>query len=122
MGYPSLDDYLTRSWEASYRKRDPHNLLAMIETWLRCDVGNNPIYQGNYGRAIASIQATTLVMPATTDLYFTPADCEAEAHRIPQATYCPIPSIWGHRAGNPSQSPADAAFIREAVQRLLTPP
>jgi len=121
LGYTSLDDYLSRAWEASYRKRDPHNLLAMIETWLRCDVGNNPVYQGNYGRAIASIQATTLVMPATTDLYFTPADCKAEAQRIPHATYLPIPSIWGHRAGNPSQSPADATFIREAVQRLLMP-
>jgi len=121
LGYTSLDDYLSRAWEASYRKRDPHNLLAMIETWLRCDVGNNPVYQGNYGRAIASIQATTLVMPATTDLYFTPADCKAEAQRIPHATYLPIPSIWGHRAGNPSQNPADATFIREAVQRLLMP-
>ena len=27
-GYTSLEDYLLRSWEASYRKRDPHNLLG----------------------------------------------------------------------------------------------
>ena len=33
-GYDSLEDYLLRSWEAGYRKRDPHDLLAMIETWL----------------------------------------------------------------------------------------
>lgn len=54
-GYESLEDYLLRSWEAGYRKRDPHNLLAMIETWLRCDVGDNPVYQGDYAKALGSI-------------------------------------------------------------------
>ena len=58
-GYTSLEDYLLRSWEASYRKRDPHNLLAMIETWLHCDIGDNLIYGGDYQRALASISAKT---------------------------------------------------------------
>lgn len=119
LGYDSLEDYLLRGWEASYRKRDPHNLLAMIDTWLRCDVGDNPLYQGDYRRALAAIQARTLVMPATTDLYFTTEDCAAEAALIPDAEYRPIPSIWGHRAGNPYQNPEDEAFIRVAVRELL---
>jgi len=119
LGYDSLEDYLQRGWEAGYRKRDPHNLIAMLDTWLRCDVGNNPTYEGNHAEALASISAATLVMPATTDLYFTPEDCEAEAALIPKAQYCPIPSIWGHRAGNPYQNPVDEAFIREAVAALL---
>ncbi len=119
LGYESLDDYLWRAWEMNYRKRDPRNLIAMLDTWLRCDVGNNPFYQGDYERAMQSIQAKTLVMPATTDLYFTPEDCAAEAKLIPNATYRPIPSIWGHRAGNPYQNPEDAAFIRQAIQELL---
>lgn len=119
LGYDSLEDYLLRGWEANYRKRDPHNLLAMIDTWLRCDVSNNSTYNGDYQRALAAIQAKTLVMPATTDLYFTMEDCAAEAALIPQADYCPIPSIWGHRAGNPTQNPADAAFIRQAIHDWL---
>ncbi len=119
-GYESLEDYLLRSWEAGYRRRDPHNLLAMIETWLRCDVSNNSTYQGDYPRAMASITAKTLVMPATTDLYFTPEDCEAEAKLIANAVYRPIPSIWGHRAGNPYQNPEDEAFIQQAVAELLS--
>jgi len=118
-GYTSLEDYLLRGWEASYRQRDPHNLLAMIETWLRCDVSDNPIYGGDYQRALGAIQAKTLVMPSITDLYFPPEDCAAEAELIPQATYQPIPSIWGHRAGNPAQNPEDEIFIRQAVQSLL---
>lgn len=119
LGYESLDDYLWQAWELNYRKRDPRNLIAMLDTWLRCDVGNNPVYQGDYERAMQSIQAKTLVMPATTDLYFTPEDCAAEAELIPNAKYQPIPSIWGHRAGNPYQNPEDAAFIRQAIQKLL---
>lgn len=118
-GYESLEDYLLRSWEAGYRKRDPHNLLAMIETWLRCDVSDNPVYAGNYEQAMGAIAAKTLVMPATTDLYFTPEDCAAEAALIPNADYRPIPSIWGHRAGNPYQNPEDEAFIQQAVADLL---
>lgn len=119
LGYTSLEDYLLRFWEASYRKRDPHNLLSMLDTWLRCDISNNPTYQGDYQRALASTKAKTLIMPATTDLYFTPEDCQAEAKMIPNAEYLPIPSIWGHRAGNPYQNPADEAFIREAVRDFL---
>lgn len=120
LGYNSLEDYLSRAWEANYRKRDPRNLLAMIDTWLHCDVSDNPTYQGDYPRALASIQAKTLVMPATTDLYFTPEDCAEEAALIQNAAYRPIPSIWGHRAGNPYQNREDEAFIREAVREVLS--
>jgi homoserine O-acetyltransferase/O-succinyltransferase len=119
LGYTSLEDYLTRFWEAGYRKRDPHNLLAMIETWLCCDVSDNPIYQGDYRRALGSIRAKTVVMPGTTDLYFTPEDCALEAELIPNAAYYPIRSVWGHRAGNPYQNPEDEAFIRSQISTLL---
>lgn len=118
-GYESLEDYLLRGWEANYRKRNPHNLLAAIDTWLHCDVSNNPTYRGDYQKALKSIVAKTLVMPGTTDLYFTPEDCQAEADLIPNAGYLPIPSIWGHRAGNPYQNPEDETFIKKAVRKIL---
>ena len=118
-GYESLEDYLIRGWETNYRKRDPHNLLSAIDTWLYCDVSNNPTYQRNYQQALKSITAKTLVMPSTTDLYFTPEDCKAEADLIPNAKYLPIPSIWGHRAGNSYQNPEDEMFIKNAVSNLL---
>lgn len=118
-GYESLEDYLLRGWEASYRQRDPHDLLAAIDTWLHCDVSNNPTYRGDYRRALRSITAKTLVMPSATDLYFTPEDCLAEAEMIPNSEYLPIPSIWGHRAGNPYQNVEDEIFIKQAVEKLL---
>jgi homoserine O-acetyltransferase/O-succinyltransferase len=119
LGYESLEDYLWRGWEVNYRQRDPRNLIAMLDTWLRCDIGNNATYQGDYEVALGAIKAKTLVMPATTDLYFTPEDCAVEANLIPDAEFLAIPSVWGHKAGNPYQNPNDEAFIREAIQRLL---
>lgn len=119
LGYESLEDYLLRGWEAGYRKRSPENLIAMINTWLRCDVSDNVIYNGDYSAALAAIQAKTWVMPGSTDLYFTPDDCRADADLIPKSRYLPIPSIWGHRAGNPYQNPEDERFIRDAIQALL---
>ena len=119
LGYDSLEDYLVRAWENSYRTRNPENLIAMIDTWLRCDVSDNEQYNRDYPAALAAIQAKTWVMPGSTDLYFTPEDCQAEAALIPNAHYLPIPSIWGHRAGNPYQNSADEQFIRDAIQELL---
>lgn len=118
-GFTSLEDYLVRGWEANYRRRDPHDLLAMIDTWIECDVSNNSTYRGDYFRALAAIQARVLVISATTDLYFTPEDCAAEAELIPHAEWRSLPSIWGHRAGNPYQNPEDEAWIRSAVWELL---
>ena len=58
-------------------------------------------------------------MPGSTDLYFTPEDCQAEALHIPNARYLPIPSIWGHRAGNPYQNSIAERFIGDAIRELL---
>jgi homoserine O-acetyltransferase len=116
LGYRDLEDYLVRAWEASYRRRDPHDLLAMLRTWICCDVSKR---HGSLAAALGSIRARTLVMPSATDLYFTPQDCADDAAAIPGARLREIPSIWGHRAGNPSQNPEDARFIRAAVDQLL---
>lgn len=118
-GYQNLEDYLARAWEPFYRKRDPLDHLAMLRTWMRNDVGQ--ALDGDTEHALRSIRARTLVMPSTSDLYFTLADCAAEAALIPRATYRPLESWWGHRAGNPVANPADAAAIRHALNDLLDP-
>jgi homoserine O-acetyltransferase len=108
-----------RGWEATYRRRDPADLLAMLRTWMACDVSTNPRHRGDLTQALAAIKARTLIMPGATDLYFTPEDCAADAAAISGARLLTIPSIWGHRAGNPHQNPADALFIRNAIQELM---
>jgi homoserine O-acetyltransferase len=60
-----------------------------------------------------------LLMPSETDLYFRVADNAAELPYLAAGTLRPIPSVWGHRAGNPSANPADAAFLKAGVGDLL---
>jgi homoserine O-acetyltransferase len=49
----------------------------------------------------------------------TVADNEREVAQMRYAELRPIPSIWGHRAGNPTQNPEDDDFIDRAVKELL---
>ncbi len=120
LGYASLEDFLIRDWEASFLRRDAANLLSMIETWKRSDISANDVFHGNLRTALGSISAKTLIMPGEMDLYFTPEDSRAEADRIPHATYRAIPSVWGHRAGNPAKSLPDEMLIKTAVAELLS--
>jgi homoserine acetyltransferase len=42
----------------------------MLRTWQNGDVSKQPSYNGDFEKALGSIRANTLVMPAKTDLYF----------------------------------------------------
>ncbi len=117
-GYRDLDDYLARAWEPFYRKRDALDHLAMLRTWMRSDVG--VVCAGDTVAALRSIRARTLVMPSTSDLYFTSDDCAADAALIPGAIFCPLQSWLGHRAGNPMHHPLEAQAIRSALDDLLS--
>ncbi len=119
VGYSSLDDFLLRDWEAGFLRRDPANLLSMIETWIQSDISDNSVYCGDLSRALQGILARTLLMPGRSDLYFTEEDCRLEAQHIAKCRVKPLISPWGHRAGNPLKSPVDADFIRDAVRELL---
>jgi len=119
VGYTSLEDFLVRSWEANFLRRDPHDLLASLSTWMASDISDNTIYNGDLTRALGSITARSIVMPSRTDLYFTPEDSEIETAMMPNAEFRPIESIWGHRAGNPAMNPEDEKVLQQAVSDLL---
>ncbi|MEZ5855383.1 MAG: hypothetical protein R3D67_11845 [Hyphomicrobiaceae bacterium] len=119
IGFASLEDFLVRAWEGNFLRRNPEDLLSMIETWMRSDISDNPIFKGELAKALSAISARAIIMPSTTDLYFTVEDSEAETSLMPNAVFRPIHSIWGHRAGNPIQCPEDEAVLRAAVHELL---
>lgn len=119
LGYTSLEDFLIRDWEASFLRRDAANLLSMLQTWLHSDISDNAVFHGDLDRALAAITAKTLLLPGQTDLYFTVDDSLLEAKRIPNVRVRPIPSIWGHRAGNPSKHPPDQLFLKSAIAELM---
>ena len=118
-GFSSLEDYVVRAWEGNFLRRDPADLLSMIETWIRSDISDNAVHHGDLDKALGAIEARSLIMPSTTDLYFTVEDSRIETAKMPNAELRPIDSIWGHRAGNPVQGPEDEAALREAVRELL---
>ena len=91
----------------------------MIDTWYRSDISDNALYGGDLGKALGAVTARAIVMPSTTDLYFTEHDSAVETKQMPNAELRPILSIWGHRAGNPIQNTADQAFIAKAVRDAL---
>ncbi|MCF7701369.1 alpha/beta fold hydrolase [Loktanella sp. M215] len=119
VGYGSLEDFLVRSWEANFLRRDAHDLLASLDTWMTSDISDNAIFDGNLERALNAITARSVIMPSRTDLYFTPEDSALETAMMPNAAFRPLESIWGHRAGNPSLNPEDEAVLRTAVADLL---
>jgi homoserine O-acetyltransferase len=118
LGFGSLPDFLSGFWEQRYARRDPNNLLALLRTWQLNDVGAAAGPGGTLAQALGSIKARATVMAAQTDLYFTPADIEAEARLIPGARFRLIPTIWGHMAGA-GLNPTDSQFIQAEIKALL---
>ena len=119
LGGPDLDTFLRTDWEERFARRAAADLYAQLRTWDAADISNNERDGGNVAAALSAIQARVLLMPSATDLYFRVADNEAELPHLRAAELLPIPSIWGHRAGNPAANAEDTSFLRQAVRRWL---
>jgi homoserine O-acetyltransferase len=121
-GFASLEDYLAGTWDTAFAHRDGDNLLAQIAIWQAGDISRCPAFGGDLDRALAAIRARILLMPGQTDRYFDWRDNEAELGRLVNARSAelrPIPSVHGHRAGNPVRIPADRAFINATISTFL---
>jgi homoserine O-acetyltransferase len=121
-GFTSLEDYLVRAWDTTFARRDANDLLAQLGIWQRGDVSRCAAFGGDLGRALAAIKAHMLLMPGATDRYFDARDNEVELGRLVNAKSAvlhPIPSVHGHRAGNPVNNPRDQAFLKAEVAALL---
>jgi homoserine O-acetyltransferase/O-succinyltransferase len=119
LGAPDLETFLKTDWEDRFGARPAANLCAQLRTWDAADISANALYNGDLSSALRAIQARVLLMPGATDLYFRTADNEAELPFLASASLRPIPSIWGHRAGNPVANPADMLFIKQEVRAWL---
>ncbi|MCC8429174.1 alpha/beta fold hydrolase [Reyranella aquatilis] len=119
LGFDSLEDFLVRSWEANFLRRDRDDLLAQLFTWQHGDISANDLYRGDLQMALAGIKAKVLLMPSATDLYFQTDDNREELPHLKYGKLVEIPSVWGHRAGNPRDNSEDAAFIDAQVEALL---
>ncbi|GJD51802.1 Homoserine O-succinyltransferase [Methylobacterium crusticola] len=119
LGAPDLDTFLRTDWEERFARRRAADLYAQLRTWEAGDISRDARYGGDLARALGAIEARVLLMPGETDLYFRVADNAAELPFLRDAALRPIPSLWGHRAGNPAANPADADFLKRAVRDWL---
>jgi homoserine O-acetyltransferase/O-succinyltransferase len=99
---------------------DANDLILQARTWERHDVGTTKGFDG-VEKALASIKVPVLYMPSETDLYFPVADARYEAGFIPNVTFTPIPSLWGHPAGA-GAGPEDGPFLNQKIAGFLNLP
>jgi len=105
----SMQDHVEQHWLPYYRRHDPRDLIAMIDTWLQHDVVGQ----------LPRIQAQVALVAANRDLYFTVDDMAADAALIPNCSLSQIDSLLGHRAGNPHGSTPEQLQLRTVVDQLL---
>jgi homoserine O-acetyltransferase len=115
LGAPDLETFLRTDWAESFSTNRAANLYAQAVTWQEADISAG----GYLAAALESIEARVLLMPSETDLYFRVADNAAELEYLNQGELAPIPTIWGHRAGNPRGIPADLEFLTGHVRAWL---
>jgi homoserine O-acetyltransferase len=121
-GFASLEDYLVGSWDSTFARRDADDLLAQIAIWQGGDISRCDEFSGDLDRALGAIRAHMLLMPGQTDRYFDPRDNADELGRLVNARSAvlhQIPSVHGHRAGNPINNATDRAFITAEISALL---
>lgn len=111
-GAPDLDTFVREQWVERFAARRAANLYAQALAWHEADIAGG----GDLGQALRSITARVMLLPSETDLYFRVADNSAELPFLRSAELRPIPSIWGHRAGNPNLDRRDMEFLARAVR------
>ncbi|KOS19905.1 Homoserine O-acetyltransferase [Escovopsis weberi] len=121
LGYKDLEDFLVNFWESWALSKDPENLLVMLHTWQAGDCSDQPPYNKDFGLAMRSIKAKTLVLPGLKDLYFPPEDSEYEVLNMSAGIgrCLPIPSLYGHWAGGPGTNPADVKWLDDRLKEFL---
>lgn len=112
----SVEQHVEECWLPAYRRHDPRDLIAMLDTWLAHDLAPD----GDLAAALATIEARAAVVACNRDLYFTVDDMAADAAAIPGAQLHVLDSLLGHRAGNPHSNPSEQQALRRIVDQLLS--
>ena len=116
IGYNEVEDLL-KDWANDHAENwDANDLLCKLKTWQLNDISKNPIYKGNYIKALKSIKAKTILMPCNQDLYFRTRDNEYEKKFISKSSLRAINSPYGHCAANPGN---DKNFQKELDKNII---
>lgn len=117
-GYDSLKSYVEDYWDQVFLSFDANDLIAMLRTGIDGDISDNPRDGRNFEQALGKITSPALVMPGSSDLFFTPEDSAYDVRHMPNAVFQPIESKWGHCFGIGANEP-DSIVIDRHLKRFL---
>jgi homoserine O-acetyltransferase len=118
LGFDNLEDFLVKFWEMFFLKREPVNLATLLWTWQYGDISDNIIFNGNFKKAMSSIEAKVMILSPEIDLYFPKEDNLDEVLMIKNASLSIIPGVWGHFAGGGINN-EDTIFIDNCIRNIL---
>lgn len=113
LGFPTLDAFIDNFMTGYFAPMDPNDLLTQAWKCRRGDVSR--MTGGKLTEALGRIKAKTFVMPISHDMFFKPADCQAEQQLIPGSEFRPLTSIDGHLA----LFGADPQFLAQVDANLM---
>src|SRR5699024_9318752 len=123
--YSTMEDFLVTYVEGHFlgggpifHERDANDLLDMLWTWQYGDVGATPGFDGDHVKALRSIKARLIAMPAERDMYFPPADEDYASQLIEKGEVRRIPGVWAHFAVH-GDNPVDSSIIDDVLKELL---
>ena len=119
LGFATLEE-LVRDWEEDHLKWDANDLLAKIWTWQHADIGDNPLYRGDFDARFA-------IHPRAGDRDALPVriciSCRKttrlEVEKMPHAQLRVFHTPWGHCVGSPGRVPEFQQALDEAAAELL---
>ena len=97
---------------------DPFDWCYQSWAYDAHDVGTTPPFAGNTEAALRSIEASTLVLAPTLDLYNPPQAAYAVIGSTPNARFVELPGEWGHASAN-DIDPVATNVISNAIHDLF---
>ena len=116
LGFETVEAFVEGLLDASFLPHDPNSLLAQGWKWQHADVARD--HGGDLAAALGRITARTVVMPVSTDMFFTVADCAAEQRLISHSKLRVLETDWGH-IGVMGMDPGYLRQVDEALMELL---
>jgi homoserine O-acetyltransferase len=110
---------LLDAWAREHQTYDARDLLAVLSSWQRADISQDPRFGGDLAAALGAIRARCIIMPSSTDLYFPPEDSRLEVQHLSRGELRVLSSEFGHVAGGPNRIAEDTAFVEAAIRELL---
>ena len=117
-GFNSAEELL-RDWEEDHLQWDANDLLCKLSSWQRGDISLQPLYQGDFLKALTAIKARTIVIACDNDLYFRPEDNALEVEHIKNSELRIYHSAWGHCVASPGNDPDFQHYLDTAVRDLI---